>query len=161
MPSTREALLLLGGNVGEVADTFARAEALIGERAGPILSRSRDHRTEPWGFSDARLFLNRALTVGTALEPEELMDVLIGIEAELGRTRTPGARYAPRAIDIDILLIDGLVTDSPSLTVPHPRMLERAFVLEPAADIAPGWVHAPAGLTVLQSLLRLAPSEPG
>lgn len=155
MPAPLEALLLLGGNIGDARGTFARAEALIGERAGRIAARSRDHWTEPWGFNDERLFLNRALVVETALAPAALMQGLLGIEAELGRQRSAADRYSARAIDIDILLIGERVVELPSLVVPHPRLHERAFALGPAADIAPGWRHPRLGGTVLQLLRGL------
>lgn len=151
MSSSYEALLLLGGNMGEMKETFAVVEARIEQQVGRILSHSRDHWTEPWGFSDERLFLNRALIVETRSAPEEIMRVLLRIEEELGRTREQD-RYAARAIDIDILLIGNLVIDTPSLSVPHPRMHERAFALSPAADIAPGWVHPVLGRNVLEML---------
>ena len=155
MPALLEALLLLGGNIGDARGSFARAEALIGERAGRIAARSRDHWTEPWGFSDERLFLNRVLVVETALAPAALMEALLGIEAELGRQRNAADRYSARAIDIDILLIGDGVVELPSLVVPHPRLHERAFALGPAADIAPGWRHPRLGGTVLQLLRGL------
>jgi 2-amino-4-hydroxy-6-hydroxymethyldihydropteridine diphosphokinase len=163
MDGSDEALLLLGGNIGDARATFAQAERLIAERAGPILARSRDHWTEPWGFTDERLFLNRALIIGTPHEPRQLMAVLLGIEAELGRTREPQERYTARSIDIDILLIGDRVIDVPGLLVPHPRMHERAFALEPAADIAPHWVHPVLGRTVFELLrdLRALPAEAG
>ena len=150
MAGSDEALLLLGGNIGDARATFARAERLIAERAGPILARSRDHWTEPWGFTDERLFLNRALIIGTPHDPQQLMAVLLGIEAELGRTREQQERNTARSIDIDILLIGDRVIDRPGLVVPHSRMHERAFALEPAADIAPHWVHPVLGRPVHQ-----------
>lgn len=151
-----EALLLLGGNVGDPVVTLSEAEARIADRAGTVLSRSRDHWTEPWGFEDERLFLNRALILGTALDPQGLMTVLLEIESELGRTRHEARRYASRTIDIDILLIEGSIIDLPSLRVPHPRMHERRFALAPAADIAPAWVHPLLNRTVLQLLNDLS-----
>lgn len=154
MTPPQEALLLLGGNIGPVQAAFARAEALIEARAGRIAARSRDHWTEPWGFRDERLFLNRALIVASALDPPALMEALLGIEAELGRTRA-GERYAARSIDIDILLLGSLIIDTPTLAIPHPRFHERAFALAPAADIAPEWVHPRLGKTVLELLLGL------
>lgn len=152
-----EVMLLLGGNVGEVAATQERAIAMINERIGPVLARSRPHRTEPWGFSDPRPFLNRAVLVRTDRAPRAVLDLCLAIEGELGRTRDPSARYAPRTIDIDILWIGGLVVSEPGLTVPHPRIHERAFALGPAADVAPGWRHPRLGRTVLQLLDDLRP----
>ncbi|MBK7944467.1 MAG: 2-amino-4-hydroxy-6-hydroxymethyldihydropteridine diphosphokinase [Flavobacteriales bacterium] len=159
MPAPYEALLLLGGNIGNPKLILSQAEALIEERAGRMLSRSRDHWTEPWGFSDERLFLNRAVIIETELAPEQLMEVLLGIEAELGRQRTDTERYTPRTIDIDILLIGEQMIDAPSLQVPHPRLHERAFALAPAADVAPLWVHPKLNRTVIELLNDLRPPE--
>lgn len=136
-----EAVLLLGGNVGDVHDTFRKAEAAITERCGTIRSRSRDHTTEPWGFQDDRLFLNRALIVDTQLTPRALLDTCLSIEKELGRVRDGSGAYTARTLDIDILFLEDRTINEPGLRVPHPRMHERAFALAPAADIAPGLVH--------------------
>lgn len=147
-----ESVLLIGGNAGDPPAMLARAEAIIDERIGRIVARSRDHWTEPWGFVDERLFLNRALLLRTVLEPTALLDGLLGIERALGRVRDRTVRYAPRGIDIDILLIGEAVIDLPQLQVPHPRMHQRAFALSPAADIAPNWKHPVLHRTVLQLL---------
>ena len=157
MVQVREALLLLGGNVGDVATTFSRAEALLKERVGVVVARSRDHRTVPWGFADERLFLNRALLLRTELVPVELMKTLLAIEQDLGRERVEGTRYGARTIDIDILLIGDEVLDLPNLQVPHPRMHERAFALAPAADIAPLAAHPVLQRTVIDLLNDLRP----
>ncbi len=154
-----EALLLLGGNIGDVRITTDRAEEMIGEQCGAVLSRSRDHWTEPWGFQDDRLFLNRALVVRTGLSPKDLLAKCLEIERRLGRTQTEGQRYAPRTIDIDLLLCGDQVISSSDLVVPHPRMHERAFALAPAADVAPDWSHPilhRTVLTLLNDVLRTA-----
>lgn len=147
-----EALLLLGGNIGDVSTTMERAAELIGEDVGTVLSRSRDHWTEPWGFQDDRLFLNRALVVGTELSPQSLLENCLVIERRLGRTRGHGERYSARTMDIDLLLCGDQVISSPDLLVPHPRMHERTFALAPAADVAPDWSHPLMNRTVLTLL---------
>lgn len=152
MAAAYEAVLLLGGNLGDLPVTLAKAEALINERIGTVLARSRDHWTEPWGFTDERLFLNRALLVRSELTPAALLEGVLEIERELGRVRDPGVRYSARAIDIDVLLSGDSVIDLPQLQVPHPRMHERAFALSPTADITPNWVHPLLHRTVLQLL---------
>ena len=154
-----EALLLLGGNIGDVSATTLRAEEMIGQNVGTVLSRSRDHWTEPWGFHDDRLFLNRALLVRTDLSPHDLLENCLEIERQLGRTRTSGQGYAARTIDIDLLLCGDQVISSSDLLVPHPRMHERAFALAPAADVAPAWSHPILQrplLTLLNDVLRTA-----
>lgn len=147
-----EALLLLGGNIGDVVFTMRRAEEMIGEEVGTVLSRSRDHWTEPWGFQDDRLFLNRTLVVGTDLSPQRLLEKCLVIERRLGRTRGSGERYSARTMDIDLLLCGDQVISSPDLVIPHPRMHERAFALAPAADVAPDWSHPVMNRTILTLL---------
>lgn len=147
-----EVLLLLGGDRGELEATFAQAAARIAARIGPVLAQSRDHWTEPWGFTDDHLFLNRALLITSAMDPRAIMPELLRIETELGRVRDAAVRYAPRTLDIDMLMVGEEVIDAPGLTVPHPRMHQRAFALAPAADVAPGWMHPLLRRTVLHLL---------
>lgn len=152
-----EALLLLGGNIGEVRERLDRAEAMINGQVGSVLSRSRDHWTAPWGFQDERLFLNRALVVRTDLSPRDLLSKCLDIERHLGRTRMDGQHYSARTIDIDLLLCGDRVISSPELVLPHPRLHERPFALSPAADVAPDWSHPlfhRTVLTLLNNVLR-------
>lgn len=97
------------------------------------------YETEPWGVTGQPLFLNMAVEAETDLKPRELLRVLKDIEGEMGRVAT--RRYGPRLIDLDILLYGPLVLREPGLEIPHPLMHERAFVLDPLAEIAPGAVH--------------------
>lgn len=136
-----EITLLLGANRGEPHATFARATTLIEDRIGRILASSRDHWTEPWGFQDDRLFLNRAILLESDLAPTRVMEKLLEIEMELGRERTSSDGYSSRTIDLDILFIGEQVIEQPGLSVPHPRVHERTFALAPAADIIPDLVH--------------------
>jgi len=150
-----EWVLLLGGDRGELERTFAQAEARIAERVGPIRSRSRDHWTEPWGFQDDALFLNRALVIESELAPDALMEMLLAIERELGRRRdASGPRYTPRTLDIDVLFQGERTIATERLTVPHPRVHERAFALAPAADVVPALVHPVEQRSVLALLDR-------
>lgn len=155
----KEVLLLLGGDLGPVAENLERAAGAIEARCGKVLARSRDHWTEPWGFKGAGLFLNRALRVATALAPEELMAELLRIEEGLGRTRAEGSGYASRTVDIDVLLMEEITLQRPSITLPHPLFHVRRFALAPAADVVPWAVHPVLGRTVLELLddLRSAP----
>jgi 2-amino-4-hydroxy-6-hydroxymethyldihydropteridine diphosphokinase len=115
----------LGSNLGNREGTLlAAAERLGPHRLSPIVE------TEPWGYSDQPRFLNAVAELETDLTPRELLDRLLEVERELGRVRG-GPRYGPRTIDLDLLLYGDLVIDEPGLTVPHPRLGDRMFVLEP------------------------------
>ncbi len=152
-----EVLLLLGGNRGEVGATLARAEALLAERIGRVRARSRDHWTEPWGFEDDHLFLNRAILIDTVLDPQQVLSHCLRIEVELGRKRAPGSAYTSRTIDIDLLLFEDRIINLPDLRLPHPRMHLRAFALAPAADLLPDRQHPILHrtlLTLLNDVLR-------
>lgn len=147
-----EALLLLGGDLGDVKATQDRAIALLGERAGTVLARSREHWTEPWGFTSDTLFLNTAVVLRTDLEPGPLLEQCLGIERDLGRARSTAERHASRTLDIDLLLYADRTVNETGLVLPHPRMHERLFALAPAADVAPHGRHPSIGRTVLDLL---------
>jgi 2-amino-4-hydroxy-6-hydroxymethyldihydropteridine diphosphokinase len=132
-----EALVALGGNVGDVRDTLDRAIAAFcdGEEVC-LLARSSDYRTPPWGVANQPPFVNLCIAVETGLTPHALLARAQAVERALGRERSKERRWGPRPIDIDLLAYDGLALDSPDLTLPHPRLFERAFVLVPLAEIA-------------------------
>ena len=135
--SSAEALLALGGNLGDVRATFERAIALLcNDEAVRLVARSRDYRTPPWGIADQPAFINAAIIVATSLEPHALLARAQNVETALGRDRTKERRWGPRPIDIDILAYDDIVLSEPGLTLPHPHLFERAFVLLPLAEIA-------------------------
>jgi 2-amino-4-hydroxy-6-hydroxymethyldihydropteridine diphosphokinase len=130
----------LGSNIGDRAATLTRAVELLAEVPGvEIVAVSSFRETDPVGYLDQPRFLNGAVAVETSLAPRELLDALLSVERELGRTRI-GPRYGPRVIDLDLLLVNGLVVDEPGLTIPHPRLHERAFALEPLEQLDPGLV---------------------
>ena len=132
-----EALLALGGNVGDVRATLDRAEAMLCELGDvQIRARSSDYRTPPWGVTDQPPFVNRCLAIETVLAPLELLDRAQAVERALGRDRSREQRWGPRTADIDILGYDDVVLSCPRLTLPHPRLFERAFVLVPLTEIA-------------------------
>jgi 2-amino-4-hydroxy-6-hydroxymethyldihydropteridine diphosphokinase len=134
-----EALLGLGGNLGDVQATLDQAVAVFCDGHDVrLVARSSDYRTAPWGVTDQPPFVNLALVVDTALMPRALLDRALRVEAMFGRDRAREQRWGPRSLDIDIIAFDGLEIDEPGLTLPHPRLFERAFVLAPLAEIAPG-----------------------
>ena len=131
------AYLGLGSNVGDRMANLERALELLSVTEGMrVIERSSIYETEPWGLTEQPWFLNAAVEVQTSLEPGVLLAVVKVIENEMGRATT--VRYGPRNIDVDILLYGNLVIDwqTPDLQIPHARMLERAFVLIPLAEIA-------------------------
>jgi 2-amino-4-hydroxy-6-hydroxymethyldihydropteridine diphosphokinase len=131
------AFIALGGNIGEVRSTFDRAIALLCDGATVRLTaRSSDYRTPPWGVTDQPAFVNAVIAATTSLTPRELLERAEECERLLGRDRTRERRWGPRAIDMDLLAYDDLALNDPGLTLPHPRLFERAFVLVPLAEIA-------------------------
>jgi 2-amino-4-hydroxy-6-hydroxymethyldihydropteridine diphosphokinase len=128
----------LGANLGEREETIRAAlRRLDAHHAIDVRRVSRLRETDPVGLEDQPQFLNGVACIQTSLEPRELLALLLDVERDLGRTRG-GPRYGPRTIDLDILLYDDRVIDEPGLRVPHPRIAERAFVLEPLAELDPG-----------------------
>jgi 2-amino-4-hydroxy-6-hydroxymethyldihydropteridine diphosphokinase len=149
-----EAFIALGGNVGDVRSTFDQAIAILG--AGPLVrlaARSSDYRTPPWGITEQPPFTNAVISVATSLSPHGLLARAQECERTLGRDRTQERRWGPRTIDIDLLAYDDLVLNDTTLTLPHPRLFERAFVLVPLAEIAPDRVIA--GIRVREALGRV------
>src|SRR5437588_102970 len=151
--ATHTVYLGLGSNLGDRRGNLAAALQRLRE-VFEITSVSSVYDTEPVGFADQPRFLNIVLKGQTALDPEALLDYVKQIEAKLGRQ--PSFRYGPRPIDIDILLYDDLHIEQDNLTIPHPRMAERAFVLVPLAEIAPESVEPVSGKTA-QELLEAVP----
>jgi 2-amino-4-hydroxy-6-hydroxymethyldihydropteridine diphosphokinase len=149
-----EALVALGGNVGDVRATLERAVAMLCDGLKVrLIARSSDYRTPPWGVTDQPAFINLGLVVETALSPRELLVRALTVEAALGRDRAKERRWGPRTVDIDLIAYDGIGVDEPDLTLPHPRALERAFVLAPLAEIAPDRMIA--GIKIIDALARL------
>lgn len=159
------AVLITGGNTGDVEAGLARAEAMIAGRVGKIAARSGVKSSAPWGGMEegTEPFLNQVLAVETRLEPEELLGVLQQIERELGRVRPERfceevreeRTYASRTMDIDILFYDDIVMRTGRLSIPHPLIGERKFVLEPLAEAMPQLVHPVTGMTAAQMLAEL------
>jgi 2-amino-4-hydroxy-6-hydroxymethyldihydropteridine diphosphokinase len=144
----------LGANLGDRAVTLTRALELLDDRPEiEVVAVSAFRETDPVGYLEQPRFLNAAAEIETSLEPERLLVVLLDVERELGRVRE-GPRYGPRTVDLDLLLMDGVTVDEPGLTLPHPRLHERAFALAPLAELDPSLV-VPGHGSVRELLLRL------
>ena len=132
--------LMLGGNVGNREEYLRQCIDLLHRDAGTVTGMSAVYESEPWGFDDPDRFLNRVVALRTRHTPKTLLEIIQQIEQTLGRTRTHTG-YEARTMDIDILLYGNLVIDTPDLVIPHPRMTERMFVLQPMAELAPDLEH--------------------
>ena len=138
----------LGTNMGDKRGNLIRASALLAERVGDVLALSSVYETEPWGFESENRFLNAVIVLSTPLPPWELLDATLLIEIEMGRIGKSDGSYHDRIIDIDLLMVDDLVIRSERLTLPHPLMRERRFVMEPLAEVAPDTRHPVSGETM-------------
>lgn len=138
MSAEVEAFVGLGANLGDPPAAIERAivalDALPGTR---VSARSRLYRTPAWGLADQPDFINAVARVSTRLVPQALLEALLGVERQAGRTRGDGPQWGPRVLDLDLLLYGDAELDLPGLRVPHPRLHERAFALVPLAEIAP------------------------
>jgi 2-amino-4-hydroxy-6-hydroxymethyldihydropteridine diphosphokinase len=138
---TASAYVGIGANLGERAETIAAAvELLAAEKGVEVVAVSALRETDPVGYEDQPRFLNAAVLVETELPPRMLLERLLEIEAGLGRIRGVGPRFGPRTIDLDLLLYGDETIDEDALEVPHPRLHERRFVLEPLAELDPSLV---------------------
>lgn len=150
------AAIALGSNLASrIGDREANLRAAV-ERVralGTVRAVSSFHDTEPVGLVSQPRFLNGALLLETEVEPLELMRELLAVERAMGRVRS--VSKGPRVIDLDLLLVGEVVMETKELTLPHPEMHRRRFVLEPLAEIAPEMVHPVLGLTVVEMLGRL------
>jgi 2-amino-4-hydroxy-6-hydroxymethyldihydropteridine diphosphokinase len=151
---TAEAFIALGGNLGDVRKTFERAIAMLCDGAAVrLIARSSDYRTPPWGVTDQPAFTNAVIEVATSLTAQELFARMQECERTLGRDRAQERHWGPRLIDIDFIAYDDIELREANLTLPHPRLFERAFVLVPIAEIAPD--RRIAGIAMREALARV------
>jgi 2-amino-4-hydroxy-6-hydroxymethyldihydropteridine diphosphokinase len=143
--------IALGTNLGDRLDYLRQARKALPPLV-MIQACSPVYQTPPWGVQAQPDYLNQVIRAETDFSPHDLLTFLKGLEARLGRQ--PGARYGPRVIDLDLLFYDDLRLEEPPLTIPHPRMVGRGFVLVPLADLAPGLRHPSLGVTVAEMLLE-------
>jgi 2-amino-4-hydroxy-6-hydroxymethyldihydropteridine diphosphokinase len=149
------ALIALGGNVGDARTTFRKAISNIcGMTQAALLARSSDYATPPWGDVEQAPFVNACIEIDTPLDPHALLFVLQKIEAKFGRDRAKELRWGPRTLDLDLIAYDDISIERPELTLPHPRLFERAFVLVPLAEISPDRVIG--GRSVASALAELS-----
>jgi 2-amino-4-hydroxy-6-hydroxymethyldihydropteridine diphosphokinase len=138
-----DAYLALGGNVGNSRAILDRAVTMLDDGKDiTVTARSSDYLTPPWGMMDQPPFVNLCLAIETALTPLQLLERTQSVERTLGRDRLAETRWGPRTCDVDILAYDDLMLSDRNLTLPHPLMFERAFVLVPLAEIAGGRIIA-------------------
>lgn len=166
--------LLIGGNQGDRLNLIEQATEQIRQRIGSVVVLSSVYESEPWGEFEEEIgkgkvdnFLNRGLVAETTLSPWQVLRVALSIEADLGRVRNASCSqllnndvqtsrlYHSRPMDIDLIFYDNLVLDTPELTLPHPRMQQRRFVLEPLAEIMPEYRHPMIGKNVKELLSEL------
>jgi len=158
---SRTAYIGLGSNISSPTGppseiVLAAIESLA--TVGSIVARSSLYRTAPVGYQNQPAFINAAVALRTDLEPERLLKCLLAIERSFGRDRATGVPKGPRTLDLDLLLMNGLIYESPTLTVPHPELPHRRFVLAPLAEIGPD-LHHPVLRRTMRELLAELPDE--
>lgn len=153
----KRVFLGIGTNLGDRESNLEQAIEKTDKFIGPVIRASSVYETEPWGFTSENQFLNMVVEVKTDLNPSGILRRLLMIESMLGRLRE-SKQYSSRIIDIDILLYDNQKLETASLTIPHPKMHERIFVLAPLCEIAPEVIH-PVFLKSIKTLLEECPDR--
>lgn len=154
-----QAVTIFGSNLGNRQQTILQAVRLLSGSVGQLTKLSSFYETEPWGFECTENFINLAAVFESSFPPSEFLHRCLETEKRLGRRRHAGApRYDSRPIDIDFLFYDSLIVDTPELTLPHPRISERNFVLVPLAEILPDFIH-PLSRKSVSELLASCPDR--
>jgi len=133
--------VILGSNMGNRISLINNAIKLMSQNVGELVSQSSNYETEPWGFESSSIFINRIAIFKSTLSPEDFLQQCLSIEKQLGRTRHESETYESRTMDIDILFYGDKIIHTKSLIVPHPRISERRFVLEPLHELLPNYIH--------------------
>lgn len=146
------AVLLMGGNLGNVPATFSQAKNLIVEQVGEIVAESSLYLSAAWGFEAEEKFYNQVLIVNTCLSAQNLLSKILEIEIFLGRMRNRDQGYQSRTLDLDILFFNQEVIETEKLKIPHPRLHLRNFTLVPLAELIPDFIHPVLNVSIKQLL---------
>jgi 2-amino-4-hydroxy-6-hydroxymethyldihydropteridine diphosphokinase len=159
LASENKVYIGIGSNLGAKEENCRQAIAALAANTGcSLVGHSPFYETEPFGFEDQDWFINGVVQIRTAMSPNVLHEQLQAIESAVGR-RHGGKKYGPRVLDLDILLFDDVVLHNDQLEIPHPRLHERRFVLQPLCDLAPELVHPVLGQTIQYLLTQLEDSK--
>jgi len=153
-----QVVLILGSNLDNRIELLSNAKVIIHEEIGSVIKMSSIYESEPWGYQSDNSFLNQTLLIESSYSPEETLKKCLSAETKLGRTRNGGVSYSDRIIDIDILLFNDLIISTEQLEIPHPRMHQRRFCMEPLAEIVPDWI-IPTFQKTTEDILSICPDE--
>lgn len=148
----------IGSNLGHRADILSRAVTLLTREVGTVTAVSKPIETQPFGYESPNSYLNIGVNVETDRSPQEIVELLKGIEREIapdGRHRDESGNYCDRKIDLDLICMGSIVSTDPQATIPHPGMTERDFVLIPLSELLPEWRHPQIKMTPSEILKRL------
>jgi len=148
----RRLIILLGGNQGDIIETFRIVITKLEDKLGSVSKLSGYYESEPWGFESEQSFINQVIEIDCSIPATEVIKITQSIEREFGRVKKSGKGYSSRPIDIDILFFDNLIIDSVEVTIPHPRLHERMFTLLPLSEKWTDFMHPTKNKTIKQLL---------